>query len=437
MTETPISLTNLSLTTFSGNDPNYSALEFWNSVEQKINFSLGAHPGSSDPGKKKNYENRQRYLFGSLLTDTALEWYKGVDAAKTLTDIKKEFLDRFTDGRDNFKFRNEVENASRQEGELIKNYFHRIKHAVDRGWPEDIPTSLAGNTAGIDEEKKIQSRQREQKYIDFAIRGLQPPSLKRKAHERRIEQPHETWENLQNHLITKDLTYVVSTEGTNKQAADKISSLETQIKELTSLIKSNEVSAIQGPSRDPNVKGRPNGTRFCDYCSNHGHSISACNKKRLDDEVKKLRKEIFEHKEPKQTFGNNYKKNGYNNRPPYNNNSNNYGYQNRYNNNNNNNPRYGNKHNRNYNAPNHAPYDQKFPLKNTFNRNEMDAIRHYNRQEEERTKQNYANLNQNYRNGSTQDRRDYDWQNEDNVRFVQEEETNYCDAISDLFPLNY
>ena len=236
MTETPISLTNLSLTTFSGNDPNYNALEFWNSVEQKINFSLGAHPGSTDAGKKRNYENRQRYLFGSLLTDTALEWYKGVDAAKTLADIKTEFLDRFTDGRDKFKFRIEVENASRQEGELIKNYFHRIKHAVDRGWPEDIPTSLAGNTAGITGEKKIQSRQREQKYIDFAIRGLQPPSLKRKAHERRIEKPHESWEDLQNHLITKDLTYVISTEGTNKQAADKISSLENQIKELTSLI---------------------------------------------------------------------------------------------------------------------------------------------------------------------------------------------------------
>ena len=154
----------------------------------------------------------------------------------------------------------------------------------------------------------------------------------------------------------------------------------------------------------------------------------------MDDEVKKLRKEIFEHKEPKQTFGNNYKKYGYNNRPPQNNN-NNHGYQNRYNNNNN--PRYGNKHNRRYNAPNHTPYDQKFPSKNTFNPNETDAIRHYNRQEEERTKQNYANLNQNYRNGSTQDRRDYNWQNEDNVRFVQEEETNYCDAISDLFPLNY
>ena len=53
MTETPISLTNLSLTTFSGNDPNYSALEFWNSVEQKINFSLGPTRDHMMPAKRK------------------------------------------------------------------------------------------------------------------------------------------------------------------------------------------------------------------------------------------------------------------------------------------------------------------------------------------------------------------------------------------------
>ena len=90
--------------------------------------------------------------------------------------------------------------------------------------------------------------------------------MKRKAHEYRIENPDKTWEEIQNRLITKDLTFTVSTDGTVKQTNDKISSLEAQIKELTSLIRNNEVSAFNsGSFKDPNVKGRPNvlfGRRF-------------------------------------------------------------------------------------------------------------------------------------------------------------------------------
>ena len=82
----------------------------------------------------------------------------------------------------------------------------------------------------------------------LAIRSLQPPSFKRKAHEFRLENPDKTWDEIKNHLITKDLTYTVSTDGTVKQTNDKISSLEAQIKELTSLIKNNEVSAINSGS---------------------------------------------------------------------------------------------------------------------------------------------------------------------------------------------
>ena len=152
MADAPISLSNVSLTTFSGNDPSQSALDFWNSVDRKVKFSLGVVP--TDPDKKKSYENRQRSLFGSLLTDTALEWFNTIDEAKVLNDIKNDFLDRFTDGRDKFKHRLEVENASRQEGELIKNYFHRVKHAVDKGLPEDLTNVANADRA---QEAVIQS----------------------------------------------------------------------------------------------------------------------------------------------------------------------------------------------------------------------------------------------------------------------------------------
>ena len=125
-----------------------SALDFWNSVDQKVkfSFSLGVVPTDAD---KKSYENRQRSLFGSPLTDTASEWFNTVDEAQVLNDIKDDFLDRFTDDRDKFKHRLEVENASRQEGELIKNYFHGVKHAVDKGWQEDLTNVANANRAQL------------------------------------------------------------------------------------------------------------------------------------------------------------------------------------------------------------------------------------------------------------------------------------------------
>ena len=89
MADAPISLSNVSLTAFSSNDPSQSALDFWNSVDQKVKFSLGFVP--TEPDKKNSYENRQRSLFGSLLTDAALEWFNTLDEGKVLNDIKDDF----------------------------------------------------------------------------------------------------------------------------------------------------------------------------------------------------------------------------------------------------------------------------------------------------------------------------------------------------------
>ena len=109
MADTPISHPNLSLMTFSGNDANQNATAFWNSVENKILFSLGQRPADNDA------------LFGSLLTDTSLEWFNdNVTSATTWAQLKDLFLNRFTDGRDQFKHRIDAENAARQDGELIK-----------------------------------------------------------------------------------------------------------------------------------------------------------------------------------------------------------------------------------------------------------------------------------------------------------------------------
>ena len=61
------------------------------------------------------------------------------------------------------------------------------------------------------------------------------------------------------------------------------------MKELTKLNKNQEVSAIIEQHlfrrRDPDVKGRPNNTRFCDYCRMNRHSISRCSEKQVKDKV--------------------------------------------------------------------------------------------------------------------------------------------------------
>ena len=221
-------------------------------------------------------------MFGSLLTDTALEWLESkVTDATNWNTLKDEFLKKFTDGRDQFRFRLEVENTYKQEEELIKNYQHRIMSGVVKSWPEMIPTSIAGDD-NIRKEKEIQQRQRSQKYIDFAIRGLKPQVLKHKAHEKLVENPSITWTQFVDHLVVKDLTFSVTTEPKGATGLDKLKTLESKINDLTSLFKSNEVNAIDtSRPRDPNTKGRPNSTIFFDYCRSNGHFISRCTKKQI------------------------------------------------------------------------------------------------------------------------------------------------------------
>ena len=269
--EIPITHPNLSLVSFSGNDPNQDATSFWNSVENKILFSLGTRPTA--PAAQTSYDKRQQSLFGSLLTDTALEWFESeVTDATDWNTLKDEFIKRFTDGRDQFRFRLEVENTFRQKGELIKNYLHRIKSGVDKGWPEKIPSSIAGDD-NIRKEKEIQQRQRSQKYIDFAIRGLKPQGLKRKAHEKLIENPSITWTQFVYHLVVKDLTFSVTTESSGATGIDKLKTLKSKINDLTGLFKSKEVNAID-TSRPKNNRGntRFNGPRNQGYQPRGGYS---------------------------------------------------------------------------------------------------------------------------------------------------------------------
>ena len=109
----------MSFVSFSGNDPDLNAKAFWVSDENKIVFSIGQRP--TDAGAQPHYDHRQKSLFASLLTETALEWYTDeVTDATTWAELKDLFLKKFTDSSDRFKHRIDAENATRQEGKSVK-----------------------------------------------------------------------------------------------------------------------------------------------------------------------------------------------------------------------------------------------------------------------------------------------------------------------------
>ena len=59
--------------------------------------------------------------------------------------------------------------------ELIKNFYPRVKSAVDKGWPLDPNVTEA--------ERDNQQNQKNAEDIEFTVRGLKPNGLKRKAQE--------------------------------------------------------------------------------------------------------------------------------------------------------------------------------------------------------------------------------------------------------------
>ena len=214
MAQNAVSFPDLALDKFSGNDPDQDVKSFLLTVENKIDFSLGSPPNAADDAAR--YLFRKKALFSSLLRGPAAEWYEGFNVGNPLPtwiQVRTAFITRFSDDRDKYRHRITAENCVRGKEELVKNFYHRVKQAVDKGWPIDA--------AANQNERDAQQNLRNQKYIDFTIRGLTPSGLKRKAHEYLIEHPNTTWDNFKDHVANKDLIYSVSSEfvpnSTNEQ----------------------------------------------------------------------------------------------------------------------------------------------------------------------------------------------------------------------------
>ena len=172
MANTHLAYPDLAIDKFSGTDPDQDAESFIQLIERKINFALGDAP--ADAGELVNYTFRKKALFSSLLRGPAAEWYESnITNATTWED----FITRFSDGRNKFGFQMELEHCIRGDGEEIRNFLHRIKRTVDKGWPDDLNGIEA---ARHNAERNAQGRQRRQRYIDYSLKGLRSRDLQRK-----------------------------------------------------------------------------------------------------------------------------------------------------------------------------------------------------------------------------------------------------------------
>ena len=282
----------LAVDKFSGTDADQDAESFIQLIERKINFALGDEP--ADAGELVNYTFRKKALFSSLLRGPAAEWYESnITNATTWENVRTNFITRFSDGRNKFRYRMEEEHCIRGDGEEIRNFLHRIKRTVDKGWPDDMNGIEA---AQQNAERAAQGRQRRQRYMDYSLRGLRPRYIQRKAQEYLMERPNATWNNFCAQIIQKDLILEVSSTFLSHETQTKaeLATLGQEIKNLRSELKKYHVNAVAVVSRTfhPNQQGRQKTTRFCNYCHKNGHTLNWCRKKMRDEEVRKIRNDM-------------------------------------------------------------------------------------------------------------------------------------------------
>ena len=202
----------------------------------------------------------------------------------------------------------EVEHCIRGDGEEIRNFLHRIKRTVDKGWPDDLNGI---EDAQHNAERNTQGRQRRQRYIDYSLKGLRPRYLQRKAQEYLMENPNATWNDFSTRIIQRDVSFQVSSNflSDEEQTKAQMATLGQEMKNLRSELQEPRVNAVEGSSRtvDPNQKGRQNATRFCNYCRTNGHTPNWCRKKIRDEELKRIENDE-RTAEKKVTFTQDYNK---------------------------------------------------------------------------------------------------------------------------------
>ena len=166
----------------------------------------------------------------------------------------------------------EAEHCIRGDGEEIRNFLHRIKRTVDKGWPDDLNGIEA---AHHNAERQAEGRQRRQKYIDYSLKGLRSRYLQRKAQEYLMENPNATWNDFSTRIIQRNVSFQNSSFFLNdeEQTKAQMATLGQEMKNLRSELQEHRFNALEGTTRpvDPHQKERQNATRSCNYCRTNGH----------------------------------------------------------------------------------------------------------------------------------------------------------------------
>ena len=291
MAHTHLAHPDLAIDKFSCTDPDQDTESFIHLIERENNFALGDAP--ADAGELVNYTFRKKALFSSLLRGAAAEWYESnITNATTWENVRTNFITRFSDGRNKFRYRMEMEHCITEDGEENRNFLHRIKRTVDQGWPDDLNDIEA---AHYNAERDAQGRQRRQRYIDYSLKGFRPRYLQRKAQEYLMENPNATCNDFSTGIFQREVSFQVSSNFLNdeEQTKAQMATLGQEMKNLRSALQEHRVNAVEGTTRavDPNQKGRQNATRFCNYRRTNGHTPSWCRKKIRDEELKRIENE--------------------------------------------------------------------------------------------------------------------------------------------------
>ena len=251
----------IALEKFTGLGPSEDAQEFFSLIQRKIQFSLGTRD-PADADLQAAYDARQKALFGSVLRGPAAQWFETLAPALAWNEVRNQLINRFTDAKDKYRKRIEVESIKKQPDELIKSYTHRVTKAVEKRWPDP----------------DFNNDQRNAKCMEYFVRGLTPPALKQKADQLLIETPTRTWQQLQDHVATKDLSFSVSSEftGTASSSMDnkiEIEGLKNQLTEITNLVENHKINTTYN---NDNPRFKQTQTRFCKFCKRSGHTVAFC-----------------------------------------------------------------------------------------------------------------------------------------------------------------
>ena len=286
MAYTHLAYPGLALDMFSGTDADQDVEAFVPLIERKINFALGDAPVDLDD--LVSYTFRKEALFSSLLRGPAAQWYENIiENATTWAATREQFIIRFSDGRNKFRHRMEVEHCVRGDGEEIRNFLHRIKKFVDEGWPDDMEGIAEADRAA---ERQAQGRQSRQRYIDYTLQKLRPRYIQQKDQEYLMEHPNATWNDFSTRIIQREVSYQVSSNFLNDEEQTKVqmASLGQEMRNLRSQLQEHQVNTLKNPRQpDLNQNGRQKSTWFRSYCRTNGNTPSWCRKK---FEMKKSRK---------------------------------------------------------------------------------------------------------------------------------------------------